>query len=98
MARLLTCVCLLLLMTGCMAVLGYEPTPSELEAIRRGEDPRANEAEIRERNAGESVENDGPRDPNYSAPNDEPAPTLGTVNPNAPRCELGQRIGRIRSF
>lgn len=26
-----------------MAVLGYEPTPEELEAIRRGEDPRANE-------------------------------------------------------
>lgn len=34
-----------LLLCGCMAVLGYEPTDAELEAIRRGEDPRAGEAE-----------------------------------------------------
>lgn len=31
------------LIGGCMAVIGYEPTEEELEAIRRGEDPRANE-------------------------------------------------------
>lgn len=31
------------LIGGCMAVIGYEPTEAELEAIRRGEDPRANE-------------------------------------------------------
>lgn len=37
------CVCLVLLTSGCIAVLGYEPTPAELEMIRRGEDPRANE-------------------------------------------------------
>lgn len=34
---------LLPLLGGCMAVIGYEPTEAELEAIRRGEDPRANE-------------------------------------------------------
>lgn len=31
------------LLAGCMAVLGYNPTPEELEAIKRGEDPRARE-------------------------------------------------------
>ncbi len=32
-------------LTGCLAVIGYEPTPEELEALRRGEDPRAHENE-----------------------------------------------------
>ena len=66
-----------------MAVLGYEPTPSELDAIRRGEDPRANESERKQGNAGESSESganaEGPRKPNYAAPVDEPAPQEGTV-------------------
>lgn len=39
----LTLVCLLGL-PGCAAVLGYEPTPQELDAIMRGEDPRADDA------------------------------------------------------
>ncbi len=30
-------------LSGCIAVLGYEPTPEELAAILRGEDPRADE-------------------------------------------------------
>ena len=34
---------IVLVLSGCMAVLGYNPTEAELEAIRRGEDPRANE-------------------------------------------------------
>lgn len=40
--RLALCASFLAL-SGCMAVLGYMPTDAELEAIRRGEDPRANE-------------------------------------------------------
>lgn len=34
---------LMLLSSGCMAVIGYIPTDEELAAIRRGEDPRAGE-------------------------------------------------------
>ena len=80
MIRTIICVCLIMLTSGCMAVLGYEPTPSELEAIRRGEDPRATEAEIRERNAGESSESTSTeRDPVFAARSDDPAPLEGTV-------------------
>jgi hypothetical protein len=72
--------------SGCMAVLGYEPTPTELAAIRRGEDPRAGEEErtaerreARERrekegNAGESATSE----PRYEE-DAEPGPTEGTV-------------------
>ena len=45
MVRLLILACLSFCLSGCIAVLGYEPTPAELEAIKRGEDPRAGEAE-----------------------------------------------------
>ena len=81
MLRLLTCLCLMLTTAGCMAVLGYEPTPAELEAIRRGEDPRANEGEQKQGNAGESaqVERDRPAGNNWNSAEQAPAPTEGTV-------------------
>ena len=46
---------LIIVLSGCMTVLGYEPTPAELEMIKRGEDPRANEGETDERTGGESA-------------------------------------------
>jgi hypothetical protein len=67
-----------------MAVLGYEPTPAELEMIRRGEDPRAGEderraeaAERREKEgaAGESREKG---EPAY-VEGAEPGPAEGTI-------------------
>ena len=64
-----------------MAVLGYEPTPAELEAIRRGEDPRANEGQSRETegNAGQArEETPEPEDPRY-AREQQPGPDGGTV-------------------
>ncbi|MBX3475696.1 MAG: hypothetical protein KF754_15100 [Planctomycetes bacterium] len=58
-------VCVVLLCGGCMAVLGYEPTDEELEAIRRGEDPRANEGKP-------GNEKPGPADNRPRAPEPEP--------------------------
>jgi hypothetical protein len=93
MIRSTLLIALLLCLSGCMAVLGYEPTPSELEAIRRGEDPRAGEAErnaernaAREStrgNAGESTSNEPgkpakPREPGYST-DETPGPSEGVV-------------------
>lgn len=43
MTRILAVLCLLL-PVGCGKVLGYYPTEAELDAIQRGEDPRANES------------------------------------------------------
>ncbi len=44
MARLWLILLLVLpLLGGCMAIIGYDPTDEELDAIRRGEDPRAHE-------------------------------------------------------
>lgn len=48
--------CLALLLSGCMAVIGYYPTEEELAALRRGEDPRANEGARREGAAGQPAE------------------------------------------
>lgn len=81
MLRVLTCLCLLLSTAGCMAVLGYEPTPAELEVIRRGEDPRANEGEQKQGNAGESAElnRERPVANNWNSAEQAPAPTEGTV-------------------
>ncbi|MCB9895479.1 MAG: hypothetical protein H6839_13610 [Planctomycetes bacterium] len=83
MVRSLICLCLILLTSGCMAVLGYEPTPAELDAIRRGEDPRANESERKQGSAGESTDTgqttESPRKSTYTTPTDEPAPQEGTV-------------------
>lgn len=84
MKRLLIALPLLLVLSvlgGCMAVLGYEPTPSELEAIKRGEDPRANEGHGDERTAGESVGNDSqPReDKAIFEPDHSDGPGRGTV-------------------
>lgn len=66
MIRALTIVLVAVSLSGCMAVLGYEPTQAELDAIRRGEDPRAGEEERQKEreqagldqqgNAGESGE------------------------------------------
>jgi len=65
-----------------MAVLGYEPTPAELAAIQRGEDPRAGEDERRETrgNAGESETRDPPKpkEPGFSDDR-TPGPSEGTV-------------------
>jgi hypothetical protein len=61
---------------GCLAVIGYEPTPEEVEALQRGEDPRANE-QPRQASGGEparSVENTRPE------PKEQPTgPADGTV-------------------
>jgi hypothetical protein len=80
MLRALICLSLALATSGCMTVLGYEPTPAELEAIRRGEDPRAGEDERREKrgNAGESgetVDKTEPESPKEGAP----GPNEGTI-------------------
>lgn len=81
MLRLLTCLCLMFAATGCVAVLGYEPTPAELDAIMRGEDPRANESERKQGNAGESaqIDRDRPAANNWNGAGQAPAPTEGTV-------------------
>lgn len=63
--------CLALLLSGCMAVIGYYPTEEELAALRRGEDPRANEGARRESTGGQ---------PEAAAPAaDEAAPSSGKV-------------------
>lgn len=80
------CLPLVLLASGCMTVLGYEPTPAELEAIRRGEDPRAGEEErmAERREARERREKEGSagesasREPEYKE-GAEPGPAEGTV-------------------
>ena len=89
MLRLLILLGLVAATSGCMAVLGYEPTPAELEMIRRGEDPRAGEEErnaerreARERRekegtAGESSEA-ASREPKYDE-GAEPGPAEGTI-------------------
>ncbi len=63
-------------LTGCLAVLGYEPTPDEIEAIKRGEDPRANEDR---RTAGESESEPATEQPVFTADQDEPGPAAGTI-------------------
>ena len=84
MIRYLIALPLILVLGGCMAVLGYEPTPAELEAIKRGEDPRANEGED-ERTAGESGvaedgETGGPREErSVVEPDQDGGPSQGTV-------------------
>jgi hypothetical protein len=80
MLRVLICLSLALATSGCIAVLGYEPTPAELEMIRRGEDPRAGEEERREKrgNAGESRETTENSEPEYSK-EDAPGPAEGTI-------------------
>lgn len=81
MKRLLYALPLIFALTGCMAVLGYEPTPAELEAIRRGEDPRANEGDSRETtgNAGQPANEAGePEEPAYS-PEQTPGPEQATI-------------------
>ncbi len=66
------------LLAGCMAVLGYNPTPEELEAIKRGEDPRARERQPVKDGAradgGKGVEKppEAPRD-------QQPGPATATV-------------------
>jgi hypothetical protein len=67
---------LVLSLGGCMAVLGYEPTPAELEAIKRGEDPRAGEGS--RNTAGQAGE---PEEPGQSDPETtrRPGPSEGTV-------------------
>lgn len=74
-------VCLILLTSGCMAVLGYEPTPAELEMIRRGEDPRANEDEARDTtgNAGEGETRPGEPEQPRIPRQQQPGPAGGTV-------------------
>jgi hypothetical protein len=84
MIRTLILASLALSLSGCMTVLGYEPTPAELEAIRRGEDPRANENARRQQgNAGESREQSGKGDTQPSAMNPQgdrnEGPAEGTV-------------------
>ncbi|MCL4729267.1 MAG: hypothetical protein KJ044_02365 [Planctomycetes bacterium] len=64
---------LLPLAGGCMAVLGYEPTPEELEAIRRGEDPRANESR-----APKPANNAPANSPEQQTPQDT-APSEGII-------------------
>lgn len=90
MVRLLILVSLSFCLSGCIAVLGYEPTPAELEAIKRGEDPRAGEAEReaeREKaradqkgNAGESGEpTSRTNSTTYGVDPTEAGPKQGTV-------------------
>lgn len=73
------CACLLILpLLAACTVLGYEPTEAELEAIRRGEDPRANE-KPREGNAGETPAGEK-SSPNRETPREQPpGPEKGTV-------------------
>ena len=81
MKRFVYALPLIFVLSGCMTVLGYEPTPAELEAIKRGEDPRANESEARETegNAGQPGEEPTePEEPRYAG-EQEPGPEQGTV-------------------
>lgn len=78
MKRLLYALPLIFVLSGCMAVLGYEPTPAELEAIKRGEDPRANEGENRETTGNAGQPGEEPEEPRY-AREQEPGPADGTV-------------------
>ncbi|MCA8911170.1 MAG: hypothetical protein KDB82_05675 [Planctomycetes bacterium] len=84
MTRIAILTCLVLSLSGCMAVIGYEPTAAELEAIRHGEDPRANEdANKQQGNAGESGERVGNHDTRPGAMNpvaeNTEGPSQGTV-------------------
>ncbi|MBX3460796.1 MAG: hypothetical protein KF696_12685 [Planctomycetes bacterium] len=76
MARL-CCLIMLPLLASC-TVLGYEPTPEELEAIRRGEDPRANE-QPRQGNGGEQPEGRDPQKPREAPVDQPPGPLSGIV-------------------
>lgn len=78
MRIILACVPLIMVLSGCLAVLGYEPTPAELEAIKRGEDPRANESRSSETGASQ------PQDPadaveQPASAEQSPGPLRGTV-------------------
>lgn len=69
------------LLGGCMAVIGYDPTDEELEAIRRGEDPRANEGKQPAANAVEGNrqgQGGQPERPKAEA-EQPPGPSQGTV-------------------
>ena len=59
----------LLVPCGCGKVLGYYPTEAELDAIERGEDPRANETS---KPAKKPVEKDRPRDQGGGLDNGNP--------------------------
>jgi hypothetical protein len=75
-ALLLICLSL----SGCLAVIGYEPTPEELEALRRGEDPRAHETEDAQVSVPEHrhrTTREGGQPP--ASTNPEPAPHTGIV-------------------
>lgn len=73
---LLIAALLLPLLGGCMAVIGYEPTDDELEAIRRGEDPRANEGSNPP--ANNAPANNQPRQPEPEVEQTQ-GPAEGTV-------------------
>jgi hypothetical protein len=74
MLRALICLSLALATSGCMTVLGYEPTPAELEAIRRGEDERR-EKRGNAGESGETVDKTEPESPKEGAP----GPNEGTI-------------------
>jgi hypothetical protein len=61
-------------------VIGYEPTPEELEALRRGEDPRAHESELAQVNEPEQparTTREGGQPP--ASMSQQPGPSQGIV-------------------
>jgi hypothetical protein len=70
---------LLLLLPCACTVIGYEPTPEELEALRRGENPRAGE---RERRAAEREAQQNSEAHPHTPTEPEPTPMQGPPGPD----------------
>lgn len=79
MKRLLIALPLALMLSACMTVLGYEPTPAELEAIKRGEAPRADKGEQAEVNKPGDESRKPAKDKPIFEPDQSAGPSEGIV-------------------
>lgn len=81
--RFIVIVAVLPLLAGCMGVIGYYPTEEELEAIKRGENPRAKANQpARDGKAGDSgksARRDGGNVEPTPPPEQTPGPVRGVV-------------------
>ena len=71
---------LLLTLPGCMAVIGYNPTPEDVAAIQRGENPRDSDGQAQPKDQPQAPQRQGQAGQDPAPPVAQtPAPSQGVV-------------------